>query len=438
MRSNRLSRRRFVALTPLAAGMLATSRMSAQAAAGTPDISLQYTPNLDSDQIHEFVANTAMPQFDGQPPKVANFYEQPPADAADKKKKSVAANDTFRLSAAVSRSYRLTKSGAFIDTIQVVIPVTETVTMAIQNHLFIKNGIDKTTNPSAFNAIVSGFNNYDWNNNPDPTDYAKNEMAKSGVTPDMFAVRQSFSLTKVPGKRKESREQLNAILNLYGMKLDPKDVPVDSAGRSGGNLDMYAGDQSLQGYLQQEGWDLTELPPDRIIGRLPNQQVDKLHQVDTSKKETLDIPAIVKTESQHLDDCQMDLGATLDTKIATVFAYPEFMVTWEPFAIKIGCITVIISLPVLWIRFSSVVLYTYVGNSKYIPQAILKSVEGCAVNAVIIGAIIGIVLSNFAAALVAFRVSFTRCVSAVPAHILTCLIPGLALVTEPDNWRHAF
>jgi hypothetical protein len=308
--------------------------------------------------------------------------------------------------------------------------------MTIYHHLLIKIGLERT-NRRAYDAIIRCYDSYDWTNTDDPANYANSEMAKASVTRDMFAVRQSFSLSKATGKRKESREQLNAILNLYGQKIDPKDVPKDSQGNSGGNLDMYGSDQSLQGYLRNEGWELTELPPDKVIGRFPNRQVDKLHQVDTSIPETLDTSAIVRTESRQLDDCHMNLKATLSSKIATVFAYPEFMLTWEPFAIKIGCVTVVLSLPVLWIRVSRVILFTYVGNPTDIPQAITDSLKGCAVNAVIIGAIIGIVLTNFTAALLAFRVSFTQCVNSVPARIFACLVPGLALVTEPDNWRHA-
>lgn len=306
-------------------------------------------------------------------------------------------------------------------------PVRQPVTLTVNSHLLIN---DSVTDQGIRASIIQEFASYNWSPaNPDAIAYAQAKINAAGITPSMFQVRQSFVLTKV-GPAVEDLTQVNAIKSLYGIDISPAKPPTDSNGRSGGTLDFTGSNEPIGGQFLSQGFELT-LINTSAVGSIPAKVADPVHQIEGKQNVPPDFANIIAKDSTGMD-CNKPLG-TVHQRLMTVFAYPEFEIKWEAVSIRIGCINVVISIPALYMRISAVVLYGYVGTPNGIAQWMVSMVEGCIVKAVLAGAILGIVLDDFAAALAAFRAVFVDCCESIPGQTAMCLVPGLALVTEPQG-----
>lgn len=429
-KSRSISRRFLVRNASVAGALLAsTSQISGQPPTSDPDIDQIYSPTLDTDEVMQYIADaTKTTPLDGPAPTLADL------EVTGNRKPLPRSADNVRLVAATVETYRISKGGKLVGTVDVTVPVTEILTMSVFNHLLIR----KTVTEPARSAIIAAWEGYDWTSTPDPLAYAREKMANQGVTRDMFAVRQSYRLTKQPNSRTSSTEQRDALLALYGQSIAPATLRKDSRGRTvaDGTLDLIGRDAKLPDQLKRDGYRL-DLINTAAVGRMPAKVTDPVHQLVGKLSDTPNVIDIITTEMKGLD-CTIGKNP-IQKRIATVFAYPEFKLTWELYRIRLGCVTVVLTLPVLWLRLAGIVLWAYVGNPTNILQHMISQVEGCAINAVLTGALIGIVLSNFAAALATFRVVFIDCVSSIPANIARCLAPGLVLLTESDgDWTRMY
>ena len=421
----RLSRRRIIRTAPIAVGLLGTVALEGQTPV-RPDISQTFETVLDSDEVFSFVADPGKPSLDGPVPAIAGYL-------LTGDKISIPKAAEIPLTAAVVETYRISQNGKLVATVDVTVPVKETVSLTILNHLFIRTTVPEP----AKTAILTAFRDYDWGNTPDPNAYADAKMAAAGVTRDMFSVRQSYHIAKKAGARQLFTQERNALRTLYGQNVAPEQPLSDSRNRTwrDSTLDLSSNDRKLVQEIPQQGYKL-DLVNTKSVGKIPNKPLDAMHQMVGKIGDTPNVLDIINAELKGLD-CQM--GKPIQKRIATVFAYPEFMVRWELVTIQIGCVRVLLTLPFLHIRLSAIVLWAYVGNPPNILPYVIAQLEGCAVKAVLTGALIGVVLSNFAAALATFRVVFVDCVSAIPANTARCLAPGLVLLTEPDgDWKRLY
>jgi hypothetical protein len=236
----------------------------------------------------------------------------------------------------------------------------------------------------------------------------------------MFVVIASFELTKDVSVVTEYTCERDALLDYY---------------KAGGNstLHVISNDTSIGQYLQKEG--VTATRTARIpIGRVPKKSYDDPHQmVVTDANDPSPIDEIVKKEGEIFGgECGIDYVSK--ERIATVLEYPEFAIFWEDIALTIGCIRVVLTVPRLYSRKSSYVLYAYVGHSSKLGQYVINSIIDCAKNAAIAAAVIGVVLANFAAGVAAFQPIFERCITYKFTKYLACLVPGLAILYQQTDW----
>jgi hypothetical protein len=61
---------------------------------------------------------------------------------------------------------------------------------------------------------------------------------------------------------------------------------------------------------------------------------------------------------------------------------------------------------------------------------VVHAVVICIVEAALAGAVVGVALGNFVAALEAFEALFTECLKAKFDQFISCMIPGLELITQ--------
>lgn len=121
-----------------------------------------------------------------------------------------------------------------------------------------------------------------------------------------------------------------------------------------------------------------------------------------------------------------------EKKILSLLDWPEFKIEWKYKWIEIGCSKIRILFPYVRTRTASLNLYIQYVYSVNVAQSILPRIDDCALVAVFQGAVIGVALGNFPAALVVFKTSFTDCIK---DYILSCLYPNLLILKHSTDWR---
>ena len=91
-------------------------------------------------------------------------------------------------------------------------------------------------------------------------------------------------------------------------------------------------------------------------------------------------------------------------------------------------------LPVLQTQMSRIDLWVYTRFPKNLGAWALRLVEKCAFHAALVGAVVGIVLVDFIAALAAFDAVFEDCIVEHFDDTISCMIPGLGLITIANGW----
>ncbi|WP_293906498.1 hypothetical protein, partial [Phenylobacterium sp.] len=120
-------------------------------------------------------------------------------------------------------------------------------------------------------------------------------------------------------------------------------------------------------------------------------------------------------------------------KLLTLGNWPEFMVEWVPAHIKVGCSEIVISLPVIRTRISSLNFYFYYSVPSNTGSFVIRICATCGERAALTGAILGLISTQIELAVPTFVELFTRCAE---SEIKRCVDPGLLLLIESDGpWR---
>lgn len=118
-------------------------------------------------------------------------------------------------------------------------------------------------------------------------------------------------------------------------------------------------------------------------------------------------------------------------RLLKIAGYPEFKVEWIPQRVRSGCVTIIISVPKLMTRTASIFLYVFAAHPYDLAVMIRNVVQSCAVSSAFKGAVVGLVLGNFAAAVKIFMKEFKQCVK---NEIKDCFDAGIKTQKSHTDW----
>jgi hypothetical protein len=290
------------------------------------------------------------------------------------------------------------------------------VIITVSSVLYVANTV--ASNAALLAKIKAGFDSYDPNVDPDPLKYMYSKMG-SDVTSEMFIVRAAFSIQK-NGPPVPLKKQSDFIQDLYSGKV--KVVFYDSPGETFGQ------------YREEQRLDLVG-PKEEDIGRVPQPKPDPhIKELDDQPPPT---PAQENAAADSVVDDLMKaahgpcvFNDKVQERVAAVFGWPEFKVDMVDVKIKVGCVWIIFSLPVPRIRFTSLVLFAYIGFNNEVEKKVVAAITGCLWRSVAAGAIVGLVTANFAVALGVFEQCFEECMT----YQVLCALPGLALIKESSQW----
>jgi len=374
----------------------------------TPSIQLDYGIILDKLEIYDFALDPPKTDFSSPLPTEAGFSIVNPG-------KLVGTHDVT-IFAARREYYAVRQRTNVVGNFKVVVIVEQPVIAAVTSFLLIRDNVSA----GAKTKIVTGFLNYDPATNPDPIKYV---TANTGadVTSDMFVVRTSFMLHK-SGAAKVHDEELEKILALYS---------------GAGESSLFVGHQDNLGHYFLEAGITVNKTGEERVGRVPEPEHDLVHtrqvkNVKDNQETDAAVSDIAKLATPAVEGCRF--AARENMRIAAVAAWPEFKIDWVDVNVRIGCINVVFSVPVLRVRISSLVLCAYVVHVDNLEKVVIDTIKGCIVKAALLGAVVGVVFANFPTALAAFEAVFEDCVYFNLGAAAVCMAPGLALLIESSAW----
>lgn len=387
-------------------------------------IQQDYAPNLSTTEVFQFLKSTANVYTAPVIPKAGysvSGVAKKPVGSLD----STPAGSPIKTYWAQRHWYEVvegTNPGQVVGHFDAIVPIEERVRLSIDAVLLVADTASATNKTK----IESSFLSYQWPRDGDPLDYVEHALkAEPTITRSMFAVVLTHTIEKIA--RVEHRDQIDRILSTYA------DRAPGQVWTGPGTSPIRIGDG---GYFSTR----TLRPRRTRIEDLEDVQPavrDPIHQVEQKAPQTISgiIDAIVGSEGAAID-CSLDFNKQ-EWPIMELFEYPEFRLLWRDFSFEIGCgVRVVLTLPVLQIQISKLMLWAYARSPKSVGNIIERVITACAFNAALTGAVVGVVLGNFVAALEAFRGVFTECIKSKLGDFISCLIPGLALISEvKSSWR---
>lgn len=391
-------------------------------------VPLSYTPDLDRPEVYNFLQDNGNPGPWDAPISTKAGYS-----ISSQPKKPVGSFDQItpvvplQLFWAVQEWYEVIEGkspGQVVGGFDIIVPWAQFVKIHISAVLQIKVGI-----PAPFvQQIELAFSDYQYPRDGDPNDYVVSKLGKNlSISRKMFSLDYTYTLERV-GKAVPHEQQKKALLDVYKDRGNGSVVPGPGLAPVGLNENGYFEKREIQARLIDS----------KAIGKIPTKARDPIHEVDNPNvAPSKVIDAIVEREGNALD-CGKDFDKT-EWKILTLLEYPEFKVEWRNHSFEIGCgVWIVISLPALQIRTSQLNLWAYTRSPKNLGAFVGHVIETCAWHAALSGAVVGVVLGNFIAALQAFRAVFTECLKDKLGQFIQCMIPGLALITEVkagNDWQ---
>jgi len=288
---------------------------------------------------------------------------------------------------------------------RIQVPVAHEIEIGLQSLLYIA---DSGLTASQELTIIDAYNNFQMGD--DPLSYIVDEARRAGIATDKFYMAIRYTLRIISSQPWE--DQINAIKKLY-----------QGGASVGGDPEWFQKNKiRLKLISEEEG-----------------------HRIQTPVKDPLKEPdAKGRDPDSIVDDIADKIAGELNCDdyyvkdkhpVMTVLAWPEFKVEWYPHIVKLGCIRVKIWLPKLRTRIAEVVLYATVTVAKREADAtLMKIVSDCALASAAVGAVVGVVMANFAAAEAAFVALFQRCILIKVGQHITCMVPALALITIKGTW----
>jgi hypothetical protein len=392
-------------------------------------VPLGYFPNLDNKDIYQFL-DSGSTAYDappiGAPKNYSTKLTNGIVDIKFKRPVDTIANfpdpaDPLQLSWAVKEHYKAVEGpdeGQLIAEFTVVVTKSVRIKMKVWALLFIKDG----TSESVRSLIVTAFSNYPAGS--DPLDYTRTQLKAQSLSADIFAIAYTFSLEKV-GAVDVEESQKNALLTLYAGKSTNGTVSPDPKGEP----------QGMSDYFKKRNIRLILLFRD-LPGRVPEKErADTTHQVE-KKSNTTSAAILDRMGAADAEKSACGAVEQHNWPIMTVLVWPEFRVDWRDFTYDIGCgVRVVLRLPVLQTQTSGLELWAYTRYPKDLGARALDIVGKCAVHAALFGTVIGIVLSDFDAAMAAFVTAFEKCILDHYDETVSCMVPGIGLIqTVQKAW----
>lgn len=373
-------------------------------------IELDYTPDLDTDEIHSFIIDSD-PSNTTYTSKVISEAGMTPVARRPREKGMLLGP----LYAFIKEIYAIERDRKGVGRQEIIVPIEQGMTLVIVNTLFLRDDIVETDKQAIIEKVFIDFDA----SKDDPYDYARKALP-ADITDEMFMVRPSFELVK-SGVREERKEQRIALFELY-------------QGKSAGSIDLPIGVDGIGDYFDRGNYTVILLSVEPCRVGQPEKDPNILESDSVEDDPSPIIDELVREETKVLDCGQIEV---VKQRVATLLQWPEFKVEWEPKRVKIGCVRITIRLPVLYIRTTKLALYYFYGKIQNLGILIEKIIETCALRGILAGAIIGVALSNLQAAIVAFRTVFVECIKSQAQQAIVCLIPGLLIIKEKGGWHRA-
>jgi hypothetical protein len=261
------------------------------------------------------------------------------------------------------------------------------------------------------------------------------QWIKTNMGPDlkeeMFILDVGLYIVKTNYATEIHPEQRLALLRLYD--LEPK---INDPAR----IDFGSGEGTIM-MGNTEGWTMrTRAKQTRSIV----VKIDSEFYIENSKPQlSREIVEVPKADDASADTAlQIILGKVVPSecgvmetrkyKLLALSLWPEFKIEWKETTIKIGCTSITFPYPVVRIRWSSIVFWVYFSMPQNLGTTILKIAETCAIRAALGGSVVGIVVCNPGAAVVAFNALFKACIE---NEIKTCVNPGILTLIEAGPWN---
>lgn len=296
---------------------------------------------------------------------------------------------------------------------------TQSVSVSVKHQILCRS----TLHEDKKQALRQAVQGYDPAADGDIISYARAVVAKEGVDGGDVRVLAVGVAQKFSNPPVDKTEQRDLLLELYAGKRQKTECQA------------IGYETSLSLYLH-----------DNYVVKLVGTKRHSEHaepgrgEVEGAAPEVPPTDAAIKASAElnyrKLEGKCVEYGVEVDKyQIATVASIPELKVTWITEDIEIGCgVWITISYPRLQTRTSRKILYATIGRpANSVPIAILH-IEDCAKKAAILGAVVGIVLWNFAAAAATFQASFNECIKYKASEFVSCLTPEIILATESEDW----
>ena len=400
----------------------------------------QYSPNLNSQEVLDFVADERQADgaiFSGPDPVWQGYHVAGHAIESGSLSEAVGPNgkaDALKLIYSVIEHWSVTEGDSptvMVGDLEFIIPYQQQVVLTLWARLLVKDALA----PNLEQKIVEAFDTYNAKNDGEAEQYITRVLEKNpDLNAGMAKIGYSFSLVK-KGAAIARTEVRDATLGLYTGDTQGVVLP-DSKHPEPINSD---GD----GYFEKRKIRVRRISA-KVVSGIPPTPKDSVHQAEVQKGQSPQdiIEQIAKSEASVIECNRL---ARKDIRIAELVRYPEFKVVlrdfrWVLYRDRCGNeISVVVTLPVLQIRWSKIDLWAYLrypSDPAVVNDMVERTIETCAVRAALSGAVVGVVLGNFAAALAAFKAVFQDCLVSHFEEFLKCMIPGLAMLSEEvSGWQ---
>jgi len=318
---------------------------------------------------------------------------------------------------------------------EIIVPQEQPVKVYIFANLLIKDG----TPSDLVLKISNAFSTYNAKIHGDARKYAEDQLKSDPLlTADMALILYSFELEKI-GPSQDHSEIRDARLAIYEGAISGTIYPSPADPKNPG--ERISDDDG--GYFQKNKIRAVLTSKVAVPGTpMPNR--DALHEREIKAGEEANVIEEIAKREESILDCA-SVFTKHDYKIADLVTFPEFKGIVRDYRLVLyrdSCgneISIVVSLPVIQTRNSTVSLWAYLrypDNPQQVTDLMGTIIQNCAIGAALAGAVVGVAFGNLGIAIAAFKALFAECVQSHFDVVLDCMVPGLALFTteNPPGW----
>lgn len=180
----------------------------------------------------------------------------------------------------------------------------------------------------------------------------------------------------------------------------------------------------------------SEIAKVTIVSGLPSDNFPSGNVVDENQGQTIDFH--IKEVIATTGSCSSRLADSTNKsskRIATLIKVPQFKVIIAYKWVTIACVKTKIYYPKAQYRQADHSLHTHWTLEPDVAANLLKIIEKCAIRAAITGAVVGIVLQNFAAAIATFKEKFKTCFLSSISQEIECFFASIFVKIEVSQWK---